>query len=147
MLSQTLSTLFARDILKTKKEVAAYTSEESMWLTTEGIINTGGNLALHLAGNLQYFIGSVLGETGYVRNREFEFGGKVTRQELLDDLDNAEKAVTETLTKLSTEDFEKDYPLELFGGPMKTEWFMLHLYSHFSYHLGQINYHRRMLDN
>lgn len=146
MLPQTLSTLFSRDIQTLRDQVIAFTSEESLWIKAEGISNSAGNLSLHLSGNLQHFFGALLGGTGYVRNREFEFGGKATRQELLDDIDAAEKAVTETLNGLTSADFEKDYPIEMFGGPVKTEWFVLHLYSHFSYHLGQINYHRRLLD-
>lgn len=146
MISQTLSTLFSRDLQILKDQVNAYSSEESLWIKADGITNTGGNLSLHLSGNLQHFIGALLGGTSYVRDRPFEFGGKVTRQELLDDIDAAEKAVTETLNGMDPADFEKDYPIEMFGGPVKTEWFVLHLYSHFSYHLGQINYHRRLLD-
>lgn len=147
MLSQTLSELFERDILKAKTEIEAYSSEEAIWKKADGINNSGGNLSLHLSGNLQHFFGAILGNTGYVRNREFEFNGTVTRQELLDDLDAAVISVKQTLTGMTNEDLQKDYPIELFGGPMKTEWFFVHLYSHFTYHLGQINYHRRLLDN
>lgn len=146
MIPQTLSTLFSRDLQILKDQVNAYSSEESLWIKADGITNTGGNLSLHLSGNLQHFIGALLGGTSYVRDRPFEFSGKVTRQELLDDIDAAEKAVTETLNGMDPAGFEKEYPIEMFGGPVKTEWFVLHLYSHFSYHLGQINYHRRLLD-
>ncbi|MBO6523842.1 MAG: DinB family protein [Balneolaceae bacterium] len=146
MLSQTLSELFERDIQKIKTEVEAYSSEEAIWKKADGITNCGGNLSLHLSGNLQHFFGAVLGGTDYVRDREFEFGGKVTRQELLDDLDAATISVKDTLAGMTNEDFQKDYPIEIYGGTVKTEWFLLHLYSHLSYHLGQINYHRRLLD-
>lgn len=146
MNSQTLSELFSRDLQILKDQVNAYSSEESLWIKADGITNTGGNLSLHLSGNLQHFIGHILGGTDYKRDRPFEFGGKVSRQELLDDIDAAEKAVTETLNSMDSADFEKEYPIEMFGGPVKTEWFVLHLYSHFSYHLGQVNYHRRLLD-
>lgn len=146
MISKTLSTLFTRDIDKIRTEIKAYTSEDNIWKKADGISNSAGNLSLHLSGNLQHFFGAVLGETDYKRDREFEFGGKVTRQELIDDLDNAEKSVTETLEGMTESDVQKDYPIEIYGGVIKTEWFILHLYSHLSYHLGQINYHRRLLD-
>ncbi len=96
---------------------------------------------------MQHFLGAVLGGTDYVRNREFEFSGKVTRRELLDDLDAAIVSVKNTLAGMTDEDVKKDYPIEIYGGTVKTEWFLLHLYSHLSYHLGQINYHRRLLDS
>ncbi|GAB5409459.1 MAG: hypothetical protein BalsKO_18240 [Balneolaceae bacterium] len=146
MLSQTLSELFKRDITKVKTEIEAYSSEEVIWQKADGITNSGGNLSLHLSGNLQHFFGAVVGGTDYKRDREFEFGGKVSRQELLDDLDAALKAITETLEGMTDDELKKNYPLELFGGPMKTEWFFIHLNSHLTYHLGQINYHRRLLD-
>ncbi|MFV1885401.1 MAG: DinB family protein [Balneola sp.] len=145
MLTQTLSELFERDIQKAKAEIEAYSSEEAIWKKADGINNSAGNLSLHLSGNLQHFFGAILGGSEYVRDREFEFNGKVTRQELLDELDAAVISVKETLAQMNDEDLNKDYPIELFGGPMKTEWFLVHLYSHFTYHLGQINYHRRLL--
>ena len=146
MYPKTLSALFPRDLEKIRAEINAYSTEEAIWLKPNGINNSAGNLSLHLTGNLQHFFGAVLGGTNYIRDREFEFNGKVTRQELLDDLDATVISVTETLSGMTYEDFKKDYPIEIFGGVVKTEWFVLHLYSHLSYHLGQINYHRRLLD-
>ncbi len=146
MLTQTLSGLFERDIQKAKAEIEAYSSDEAIWVKADRINNSAGNLSLHLSGNLQHFFGAILGGTNYVRDREFEFNGKVTKQELIDDLDAAAVSVKETLAGMTEQDLQKDYPIELFGSPMKTEWFFVHLYSHFTYHLGQINYHRRLLD-
>jgi len=145
MLSQHLSNLFSRDLTTIKEEIIAYTNEDALWITREGINNSAGNLALHIAGNLQHFFGATLGNTNYVRDRNFEFSGKVTRQELLDDLEAAEQSILDTLDGMSDEDFEKEYPLQPFGKPVTTGWFFLHLYSHLSYHLGQINYHRRLI--
>ncbi|MEQ9310099.1 MAG: DinB family protein [Balneolaceae bacterium] len=146
MLSKTLSKLFNRDIKRIKAEIEAYTSEEAIWQKADGITNSGGNLSLHLSGNLQHFFGAVVGGTDYIRDRDFEFTGKVSRQELLDDLDAALSSISATLDGMSDEELKKDYPIELFGGKMKTEWFFIHLQSHLNYHLGQINYHRRLLN-
>ena len=146
MFIQYLSELFNRDISRIKTEIEAYSSEEILWEKADGINNSGGTLSLHLSGNLQHYFGAVLGGTSYKRDREFEFAGKVPRQHLLDDLDAASKSVKETLDKLTEEDLEKDYPEKLYGKVLNTQWFFLHLYSHLSYHLGQINYHRRLLD-
>lgn len=146
MLTQSLSNLFTRDIQKIKTEVEAYSSDEAIWLTADGISNSAGNLSLHLSGNLQHFIGAMLGGTDYKRDREFEFNGKVSRHELLDDLDAALISVTDTLASLSDDDVQKTYPMEFYGKAITTEWFLMHLFGHLSYHLGQINYHRRLLD-
>lgn len=146
MLSKTLSELFNRDLKRIKAEIEAYTSEEAIWQKADGITNSGGNLSLHLSGNLQHFFGAVVGETDYIRDRDFEFAGKVSRQELLDDLDAALSSISSTLEGMTDEELKKDYPIELFGGKIKTEWFFIHLQSHLNYHLGQINYHRRLLD-
>ncbi len=146
MTTQHLSQLFARDLSTVKEEITAYSTEDALWVIADGISNSAGNLSLHISGNLQHFLGAVLGDSEYKRDRDFEFSGKVTRQELLDDLEAAEKSVTETLATLSEEDLNKDFPMEIRGNTWKTEFFLLHLYSHLSYHLGQINYHRRLLD-
>ena len=88
----------------------------------------------------------MLGGTVYVRDRDAEFASKgTTKADLLADIDAAEKSVKETLEKLSDEDFAKIYPIEVFGQPMTTGYFLTHLATHLNYHLGQINYHRRLL--
>ncbi len=147
MTTRHLSQLFSRDLTKVKEELTSYSSEEALWVTAEGINNSAGNLSLHISGNLQHFFGAILGDTGYKRDRDFEFSGKVSRQDLLDDLEAAEKSVTETLAGMNDADLDKDYPLQFYGETIKIGWFFLHLYSHMTYHLGQINYHRRLLDN
>jgi len=146
MNTETLAQLFARDFEKLETEIFAYTSEENLWIKESGISNSAGNLAIHLAGNLEHFLGSVLNKSDYVRDREFEFSGKVDQEEIISRVRSARKTVRETLDNLTPEDFGKTYPLQPFGFEMSTEYFLIHLYSHFSYHLGQINYHRRLLD-
>ncbi|MEP1151869.1 MAG: DinB family protein [Balneola sp.] len=146
MNSDTLSQLFARDFETLESEIFAYSSEENLWIKEAGISNSAGNLALHLSGNLQHFLGTVLSKSDYVRDREFEFNGKVTQEELVSRIRASRQTVRVALDNLTHEDFSKTYPLQPFGFEMSTEYFLVHLYSHFSYHLGQINYHRRLLD-
>ncbi|MFY0683183.1 MAG: DUF1572 family protein [Balneola sp.] len=146
MNSDTLSQLFARDFETLESEIFAYSSEENLWIKESGISNSAGNLALHLSGNLQHFLGTVLNKSDYVRDREFEFNGKVTQEELVSRIRASRQTVRVALDNLTPEDFSKTYPLQPFGFEMSTEYFLVHLYSHFSYHLGQINYHRRLLD-
>jgi len=146
MLTKILSELYERDLAKLRTEIESYSNEGDLWKTSEGISNSGGNLCQHLTGNLQHFFGAVLGGTVYVRDRDAEFASKgTTKADLLADIDAAEKSVKETLEKLSDEDFAKIYPIEVFGQPMTTGYFLTHLATHLNYHLGQINYHRRLL--
>lgn len=146
MLTETLIELYERDLAKLKEEIGLYADEADLWKTSEGIANSAGNLTLHLTGNLRHFFGAVLANSGYVRERDKEFSdGGVSRAELISGIDYAAADVRMTLERLSVEDLAKTYPLEVFGRPMSTEFFLTHLTTHFNYHLGQINYHRRLL--
>ncbi len=146
MITTILITLFEKELDKLKEELAAYEQDELVWKTSEGISNSGGNLCLHLTGNLQHFIGATLGETGFIRNREAEFKLKnIPRQKLLEEVDNAKQVVTDTLEQLSKKELESEYPLQVFGEPLTTQFFLVYLLKHLSYHIGQINYHRRLV--
>jgi uncharacterized damage-inducible protein DinB len=147
MTTDILKPLFARDLQRLKTEIAAYTNEALLWHTEKGIANSAGNLCLHLIGNLNTYLGAVLGNTGYVRQRELEFSLKdVPRAELLAKLDATAKVVNEVLDKLKPADLEKEYPMQVFEQPLTTAQFLAHLTTHLAYHLGQINYHRRLLE-
>jgi uncharacterized damage-inducible protein DinB len=147
MITESLKSLYTRDLNKLKTEIQAYKNEETLWIIENSISNSAGNLCLHLVGNLSHFFGAVLGNSGYVRNRELEFSLKdVPRVELLKKVDETLDAVIKTLDQLKKEDLEKEYPIEPLGYKMTTEYFMIHLIGHLEYHLGQINYHRRLLD-
>jgi uncharacterized damage-inducible protein DinB len=144
MITETLISIYKRDLDKLKTEIDQYESDEKLWLVATGITNSGGNLALHLVGNLKHFIGAVLGGTGYVRDRDAEFTAKsVSRAQLIAAVDETTEIVSTTLAKLTGDELAATYPIDVFGQPMTTEYFIIHLATHFNYHLGQINYHRR----
>jgi uncharacterized damage-inducible protein DinB len=146
MLRKVLTELYERDLNKLRDEIAGYTDENDLWKTSDGISNSAGNLCLHLTGNLKHFFGAVIGGTGYVRDRDAEFANKnISRSEMLADIDATRNVVLSTLAGLTEEDLDKPYPIEVFGQPMTTGYFVTHLATHFNYHLGQINYHRRLL--
>lgn len=146
MFKDSLLEIFERDLNKLKDEIRLYKDEKSLWIVKNEISNTAGNLCLHLIGNLNHFIGTTLGHTGFMRNREYEFAAKnIPLKDLINDIDKTTEVVVHTLEKLSSEDFEKDYPLEKHGKIVKTNFMLLHLLTHFNYHLGQINYHRRLI--
>ncbi len=143
--SQELNKLFERDLIKLKEEISSYSNEEDLWLIGGGIKNTAGNLAMHLCGNLQYFVGTILAETGYVRDRDFEFEGKLSRFEIIEEIEQTKSTLASYFATSTFEDYEVDYPLEVFGHRMTTFYFLTHLQGHLNYHLGQVNYHRRIL--
>ena len=147
MLKETLIEIFERDLQKLITEINLYKDEDNLWLVKEGISNSAGNLCLHLAGNLNHFIGATLGNTGYVRHRDDEFSLKnIPRQDLLLNIENCILMVKNTLKNLQDGELEKDFPLEVFGRIVRTDFMLVHLTTHLTYHLGQINYHRRLLD-
>jgi len=145
-LTESLIKIFDRDLQKLEDEIKAYPSEESLWQIREDIKNPGGNLCLHLCGNLQYYIGAILGATNYIRNRDQEFAAKdVTKKVLITEIQQTKRAVKSTLEKLDAFVLEGEYPLQVFNYSMTTTFFLIHLASHLGYHLGQVNYHRRLL--
>lgn len=145
---ETLKTLFNRDLNKLKLEIESYQNENSIWYIEKEISNSAGNLCLHIIGNLNTYIGAQIGKTNYVRNRELEFSNKnIPKASLTAQIDATIQTINEALHLLSDEDLEKEYPLLVFDTKTSTEFLLIHLTTHLAYHLGQINYHRRLLDN
>lgn len=143
---ETLLKLFDRDLLRLEEEINLYQTEEGIWKLSGEIKNTPGNLCLHLCGNLQHYIGRNLGQTAYVRNRDHEFAAKgVSRTELIAEVQKTRQTVRDTLETLKPSVLESEYPEKVYEFPMTTAYFLISLISHFNYHLGQINYHRRLL--
>ncbi len=140
--------LYKRELNRLKDEISAYSDDTILWKIDKDLKNSGGNLALHLIGNLNHFIGATLGDSGYIRQREKEFNDKnIPSEQITDQIDELKIILESVFSSLTQKDLDKKYPIEVFGKPMITEYFLLHLYGHLNYHLGQINYHRRLLDN
>ena len=137
--------VFEKDLIRLKLEIEAFEIEENLWIKSDGINNSAGNLCLHIIGNLNNYIGAILGNTGYIRNRPLEFAEKVTKINLLEKIENTQLVVIKTLESLNSDFLEKIYPEDVLGYRMTTEYFLIHLLGHLNYHLGQINYHRRIL--
>lgn len=143
-----LSTVFEKDLGRITAEINQYPTDESLWEVASGITNSGGNLTLHICGNLQHFIGALLGETGYVRDRPAEFASKgYTRSELLELIDTTHDSIVQSMNKMSPGDLDSEYPVNAPFGPenMTIIQALVILAAHLNYHLGQINYHRRLL--
>ena len=147
MLKDTLIKLFKRDLNKLIEEIDLYKDDTNLWEIDGLVTNSAGNLCLHLIGNLNHFIGAILGDTGYIRQRELEFSIKdVPKSELITQIKKTIEVVENTLNTLTVADLIKDYKVQVFKEAMTTEYFLIHLTMHLAYHLGQINYHRRLLD-
>ena len=141
-----LQNVLLRDLSKLESELLLYPDEASLWKVDKAIKNPAGNLCLHLCGNLQHYIGGVLGRSGYVRNRDNEFAAKnVSRENLIKEIASAKKAVSDTLPTLTEQQLQANYPEDVLGKPLTTLFFLVHLSAHLSYHLGQVNYHRRLV--
>jgi uncharacterized damage-inducible protein DinB len=146
MIVETVKTLLARDLHKLKTEIESYHDESKLWYIEKNIANSGGNLCLHLVGNLNTYIGAVIGKTNYIRNRDLEFSLKdIPKAELISRITDTMAVVDHALSLLTDEDLRSEYPLLVLDEKTSTGFLLVHLTTHLAYHLGQINYHRRLL--
>ncbi|MDQ3393761.1 MAG: DinB family protein [Bacteroidota bacterium] len=147
MFINSLKKIFNRDLEKLKMEICLYQNEKNIWITDKKISNSAGNLCLHLIGNLNTYIGAEIGKTSYVRNRDLEFSLKDTsKARLIDKIDKTILVVESSLNNISEPQLQEEYPLNVLGEKTNYQFFLLHLATHLNYHLGQVNYHRRLLD-
>jgi uncharacterized damage-inducible protein DinB len=147
MLIETLKLLFARDLKKLRNEIEDYQQEENIWKVAGNVSNSAGNLCLHLIGNLNTYIGNEIGKTGYVRDRAAEFSLKdLPRAVLLAKIDEILVVVERSLDQLDESALTNEYPLLVLAERTSMGYFLVHLTTHLAYHLGQINYHRRLID-
>jgi hypothetical protein len=145
MLQAEMTELYVREINKLIKEIGQYETDAELWKTKEGINNSGGCLCQHLTGSLLHFIGATLGNIGYIRNRDNEFiNSDKSRAELISGLENAREVITHTFATLSAETLDKEFAFD-FAGKQSTRFYLLMFLGHLAYHLGQINYHRRLI--
>ena len=146
MIGPTLAAIICRELKTLERELDAYPTEAQIWELPAGLPNSAGTLALHAAGNLQHFVGAVLGGSSYVRDRDAEFSKRgVPRAELIEDLQRAGRAVRETLTTLDPARFAEPYPLPVANRRVNTGEFITHLAVHLAYHAGQLDFHRRIV--
>lgn len=144
MLPSVLETLIVRELRAVRRELEAYPDDASVWREIPGVPNTGGTLALHVAGNLRHFIGAILGGDGYVRDRDAEFARRnVPRGELIAGIEDAIRAVQRTLQAMNDDVVATAYPQPIANQTVSTAVFATHLAAHLAYHLGQIDTHRR----
>lgn len=147
MLQEYLSEQFESAILQLKNEINNYTHKERVWEVENQISNSGGTLAWHLIGNLNHFIGAALGNTGYVRQRDKEFSDRnIPTSKLMKEVDELAYRVKSIVSGLTDEQLFGEYPLKDGKSGKITVQRLVYVLAHLNYHLGQINYHRRLLD-
>ena len=140
-----LRTMVLRELRALDREIASYPDDESLWTAPAGAPNSAGNLALHLAGNLRHFIGATLGGTGYKRDRDSEFSSSgLSRAELHAIIADAISELDSAFDGITDEQLNADYPIPIQDRKLQTSEFLIHLAVHLGYHLGQIDYHRRL---
>lgn len=143
---ESIRAIILRELRTLQRELEAYKDEGAIWTSRPGIANSTGTLVLHLAGNLQSFVGAMLGNSGYVRDRRAEFESRdVSRAELLAELEQTIETVDTTLANLSDEAMARPFPLAFGEHQLRTDDFLNHLASHLAFHTGQIDYHRRLV--
>jgi len=148
MVIETLKLLFNRDLLRLKTEINSYKDESKIWIVEKSIANSAGNLCLHLIGNLNTYIGAEFGKTNYIRNRELEFSLKnISKNQLIEQIENTILVVEMSLNNITEDELKNEHPVLVFDKTTTIEYLLIHLTTHLTYHLGQINYHRRLLDN
>jgi uncharacterized damage-inducible protein DinB len=141
---QDFKATFLREVAALGRELDLYPDESSVWKELPGLPNSAGTLVLHLAGNLQHFLGATLGGTGYARDREAEFTNRgVPRKTIKKELEQTRQAVITTFSKLTEEKLKEPFPALKHDLQLSTQQMLFHLLSHLAYHLGQIDYHRR----
>jgi uncharacterized damage-inducible protein DinB len=147
MITTVLNIIFKRELMKLKTEIESYQQESNLWRIEKSIANSAGNLCLHLIGNLNTYIGATLGKTGYVRDRDAEFTLKnIPRAELIKKIESTIQVIDTVLPNITAEQLNAEYPMIVLKEATSTEFFLAHLATHLTYHLGQINYHRRLID-
>jgi hypothetical protein len=147
MLHPFLADFYERDLHRLIDELNLFQQEENLWRTEGAVKNASGNLALHIIGGLNYLVGATLAHTGYMRNRDLEFTRKgVARAELVAQLEALIPMIRQTIGSLTKEQMENDFPIFFDRSHTSTAYVLVQLLAHLNYHLGQVNYLRRILE-
>ena len=147
MLKIILASFFERDLHKLIEEINLFKNEDNLWKTKGAVKNSCGNLTLHIIGGLHHFIGATLAHSGYDRDREKEFTAKgVKKEDLIKQLQQLIPMVVNTLSLLTEEEMGADFPIFFDKPEASTSYVLVQLLAHLNYHLGQVNYLRRIVE-
>lgn len=128
------------------KEISQYQNEADLWKLTGDLKNSPANLALHLCGNLKHNIGAVIGKNGFIRERDLEFSTKgISKADIIKEIESTEDIVIPVLDSLTDDDLIDPFPEASHGEDQTIYDALIRLALHMGYHVGQINYHRRII--
>jgi|ERR1041384_2781872 hypothetical protein len=143
-----LGAMYRRDLTRLAQHIEAFPDDAALWQTHPAVTNSAGNLALHIEGNLREFVGRQIGGNTYTRKRDLEFSSKgVSQQELLSRLADLKTLIPPIIENLSPEQLQTQYPQTIFERPTSTQELLISLYGHLNWHMGQIDYLRRIITN
>lgn len=133
---------YFQDFLNRVVDLSKDLSEEEFWSNPYAYGNSIGNLVLHLTGNLNYYIGSQLAQTDYMRDREAEFnaGNHPSKAEALDQLRSVIELVLATLTAQNDADWQSTYSAVGVDDVHDRFSIFLRCAVHFHHHIGQMGY-------
>jgi hypothetical protein len=141
-----LAALFSRDLTRLIQELQAFPSDATLWERAPGVKNSAGNLVLHLEGNLREYVGRQMGQVAYSRTRDREFAlTGVSRDEMVRRMQDVKELVAKVVAPLSDSELGATYPEDVLGTRLSSLDFLVHLHGHLNFHLGQIDYLRRIL--
>ena len=142
-----LHNLYERNLNKVLEELKSYNKGENLYKINGEITNSRADVTLHICGNLRHFMGAMISGSGYIRQRNDEFGLKnVKKSKMVYGIKQTKKLVLASLKEMREDKLEEIYSINVFGKEMTTQFFLIHLYGHLNYDLGQINYQHRLLD-
>jgi hypothetical protein len=115
-------------------------TQDQFWHNPFAYGNSAGHLILHLTGNLNYYIGAQLAETGYTRHRDREFteAEKPEKAKVMSGFDQTMAMAVATIQKQKPDDWTVPYSAE--REPEAAERFMIFLRcaGHAYHHVGQL---------
>ena len=130
-----------KKLANTLHDLAAPLTDEQFWTRPFQFGNSFGHLVLHLTGNLNYYIGTQIAQTGYVRDRPREFSetARPSKAETLKKFDDAIAVVLKAIRSQSPEDWSKPYAAV--GSDARDRFDMvLQCATHLHHHMGQMIY-------
>jgi len=145
-IAEGMAALYFRDLTRLIQELQAFPSDEILWQRAPGVKNSAGNLVLHLEGNLREYIGRQLGQVAYsrVRDQEFAFSG-LSREELVWRMEQVKELVVKVIAQLAESELAATHPERVLEIDVTSHGLLVHLHGHLNFHLGQIDYLRRIL--
>jgi hypothetical protein len=145
VLNETVATGFAaryEELGAKVQELAEPLSDEQFWKKPFAFGNSFGHLVLHLTGNLNYYIGTGIAKTGYVRDRDREFSeaARPSKREVMKRFTETVAMVARTARAQSEADWAEKYTAVREEDGENRFNIFLRCATHLHLHVGQMIY-------